>query len=151
MFSSTSLVVQWLRLRHPSLGTQVQYLSRELRSHMPCQKFYFLILIKKKFLSQTWKRKKLSDSEGGDSQILPNLVGSKPLITVSWETQELLGCVNCSQASLLMIPASKIWSLHSLPCPHLTWHSSIELLASPPTLVSGQLPKHIPWPSLAHP
>ena len=31
----TSLVVQWLRFRSPNLGTQVQSLVREARSHMP--------------------------------------------------------------------------------------------------------------------
>ena len=32
-----SLVVQWLRLRLPLQGVQVQSLVRELRSHMPCE------------------------------------------------------------------------------------------------------------------
>ena len=31
----TSLVVQWLRLHLPMQGMQVQFLVRELRSHMP--------------------------------------------------------------------------------------------------------------------
>ena len=31
----TSLAVQWLRLRLPMQGVQVQSLDRELRSHMP--------------------------------------------------------------------------------------------------------------------
>ena len=32
----TSLVDQWLRLHLPMQGVQVQFLARELRSHMPC-------------------------------------------------------------------------------------------------------------------
>ena len=35
IFWGTSLVVQWLRLRLPVLGVQIQSLVRELRSHMP--------------------------------------------------------------------------------------------------------------------
>ena len=31
----TSLVAQWLRIRMEMLGTQVQSLDKELRSHMP--------------------------------------------------------------------------------------------------------------------
>ena len=34
-YARTSLAVQWLRLHTSNAGTQVQSLTRELRSHMP--------------------------------------------------------------------------------------------------------------------